>query len=125
MQALKSSKAVLVKTFLYKKFDFKIGFIRIPYAILNIIFAMPISINVLLMLYRIAVELVKGGGIKDISGSFYITIGSISALCIYISYATSDELIIALVEFIENVIDRRKKKHILILIFDFFYILIK
>lgn len=112
MQALKSSKTVLVKTFLYKKFDFKIGFIRIPYAILNIIYTMPMSINVLLMLYRIAVEVIKGGGIKDISGSFYISIGTISAVCIYSSYATSDELIIALVEFIENVVDRRKKKHI-------------
>lgn len=108
MEALSGAKSVLVKTFLYKKSNFKIGFFEIPFLILNIAFAVPMSVNVLLMIYRIAVELSKGSGLKDISGSFYLALGTTSAVCIYSSYAANHEKIIELVDIIQNVVNHRK-----------------
>lgn len=108
MEALEGPKKVLINTFLYKKSRLKFGCVDIPYAILNILFALPMSLNISLMIYRIVVELIQGGGLKDISGSFYLALGTISAVCIYLSYALSSDTIIALLDLIENVVDYRK-----------------
>lgn len=106
MEALSGVKSVLVKTFLYKKSNFKIGFFEIPFLILNIAFAVPMLVNTLLMIYRIAVE--YKGSLKVISGSFYLSLGTTSAVCIYSSYAANYEKIIELVEIIQNVVNQRK-----------------
>lgn len=108
MDVLSPSKSVLVRTFLYKKSEWMIGHMKISYVILNCLFVLPMVLNIILMSNRICVELMNGGGFKEISGSFYISFGTMSTVCIYASLATSYKLIIELMEHIEDVVNHRK-----------------
>lgn len=65
-------------------------------------------LNNMLLYYTIYVELMKGGGFKEISGSFYLALGVASAIAIYCSYAQSSHEIITLVELTEKVVESRK-----------------
>lgn len=109
MEVMGGSKSVLIHTFLYKKSELKIGFIPISYALLNILFVMPMQLNFLLMCYRCFLELNNGGGIKDMSGSFYLAMGTMSTIFIYSSFAMNHKYIIELVDLIDNVVNYRKK----------------
>lgn len=82
--------------------------VEIPYVILNLLFILPMVLNNMLLYYTIYVELMKGGGFKEISGSFYLALGVSSAIAIYSSYAQSSSEIITLVELIEKVVKTRK-----------------
>lgn len=108
MNVLSGPKNVLNRTFLYKKLKWTIGTIQIPYVLLNVEFILPMLLNTFLMCNRIRVELMNGGGFKEISGSFYISLGTISAVCIYTSLATNSKLVIDLLELTENVVKNRK-----------------
>lgn len=108
METLKGSKSVLDRTFLYKKSSFKIWIVEIPYVILNLLFILPMVLNNMLLYYTIYVELMEGGGFKEISGSFYLALGVVSTIAIYCSYAQSSNEIITLVELIEKVVKTRK-----------------
>lgn len=110
MEVMGGSKSVLIYTFLYRKSELKIGFIPISYALANILFVMPMQLNVLLMVYRCFLELNNGGGIKDMSGSFYLATGTMSTVFIYSSFAMNHKYIIELVDLIDNVVNYRKTK---------------
>lgn len=110
MKVLSGPKSVLFHTFLLKK-TAKIGRIPIPYVILNVLFASPMVMNVVLMSYRIFVEFMNGGGFMEMSGSFYISLGTISAVLIYSSLALNYKLLIILLDLIEKVVYKRKKTH--------------
>lgn len=109
MNVLSGSLSILFYTFLYRKDAWKIRSIKIPQAILNILYLLSMVLNVLLMAYRIFIELKKGGGLKEISYSLYIGMGAISAVCIYSSLAMNYERITVLVNEIENLVKYRKK----------------
>lgn len=83
--------------------------IEIPYVLLNILYLIPMTVNVCLMMNRIYVELANGGGLIECSGSFYIGMGTISTIAIYASFAMSSNLIISLVEQLENTVHIRMK----------------
>lgn len=108
MNVLNGSKNVLIHTFLYRKFKWTIGSIQIPYVLFNCGFILPMLLNILLMCNRIRVELINGNGFKEISGSFYISLGTVSAVCIYTSLARNHHLIRDLINHIENVVENRK-----------------
>lgn len=109
MEVLNGSKSVLIQTFLYKKIPRSIWLCTIPYVILNVLFIMPMLVTNLLMIYRIYLELLNDGGLKEISGSLYISLGSASAIFIYISLAINSNPIISLFECIEDTVNERKK----------------
>lgn len=108
METLKGSKALLIRTFLYKKTCFKVWKIEMPYVILNVLFILPMMLNNFLLIYTIYVALLEGGGFKEISGSFYLALGVFSAIFIYSSYASNYHQIINLVELVESVVENRK-----------------
>lgn len=108
MEALKGSKSVLVRTFLYKKRPIKIWIVEIPYVILNLMFVSPMVMSILLEYYTIYLDLKNGVGFKDISDSLYMICGTSSACFIYSSYAQSSHGIITLMELIDSVVENRK-----------------
>lgn len=108
MNVLSGSLSVLFYTFLYRKDKWKIKSTKIPHAFLNILYLLPIVVNVILMANRIFIESKNGGGLKEISYALYIGMGAVSAICIYASIAMHYEQIIVLVNKIEKIVEYRK-----------------
>lgn len=63
--------------------------------------------NLILMIHRMHLDLLNGGGIKEVSGPFYIALGTVSIMAIYSSFAMNSELIISLIDQLENTVNIR------------------
>lgn len=109
MNVLSGSKSVLIQTFLYKKNPRKFWKFNIPYWILNLLFLTPMSVNTLLLFNGVYVQLKTGGGLKEMSGSFYLGIGTVSIIIMYWLLTMNSKLIITLVDFVEEIVKKRKE----------------